>query len=213
MKTLFTLLACAAACTGAWGQSIALTGVLGDKALLVVAGSTPKWVAVGESYHEIKVLSVSSDQAVLDLRGQRFTRRVGDAQVSVAGNPPKLDGKTISLQADTGGHFTTAGRINKEAVQFTVDTGATAIAMSETEAERLGLKYKTGEPLRAATANGMVNGWRITLASVTIGDVVVYEVEAAVLPTVMPFVLLGNSFLSRFQMRQENGQMTLVKRF
>jgi aspartyl protease family protein len=29
----------------------------------------------------------------------------------------------------------------------------------------------------------------------------------------MPYVLLGNSFLSRFQMKRENDTMTLVKRY
>ena len=33
------------------------------------------------------------------------------------------------------------------------------------------------------------------------------------MPMGMPYILLGNSFLSRFQMTQENGTMTLKRRF
>jgi aspartyl protease family protein len=40
----------------------------------------------------------------------------------------------------------------------------------------------------------------------------VYNVEAAILPLPMPHILLGNSFLTRFQMRRENDRMTLDKR-
>ncbi len=40
-----------------------------------------------------------------------------------------------------------------------------------------------------------------------------HNVEAAVMPMGMPYILLGNSFLSRFQMKQENGTMTLQRRF
>ena len=64
-----------------------------------------------------------------------------------------------------------------------------------------------------STANGVVPGWRLQLASVRIGDVVVYDVDAIVSAGAMPYVLLGNSFLGRFQMTQNNGQMVLEKRY
>jgi len=38
-------------------------------------------------------------------------------------------------------------------------------------------------------------------------------VEAAVSPGSMPYVLLGNSFLNRFQMKRENDQMVLERRY
>ena len=64
-----------------------------------------------------------------------------------------------------------------------------------------------------ATANGVAQGWRLKLASVRVGDVEVYDVDAIVMPQAMPFVLLGNSFLTRFQMKRDNDQMTLDKRY
>jgi len=33
-----------------------------------------------------------------------------------------------------------------------------------------------------------------------------------VLPSTMPYMLLGNSFLDRFQMRRENDRLTLEKK-
>jgi aspartyl protease family protein len=50
------------------------------------------------------------------------------------------------------------------------------------------------------------------LDSVRIGDVEVFGVEAIVTPQPMPFVLLGNSFLTEFQMTRTNDQMVLEKR-
>jgi aspartyl protease family protein len=47
---------------------------------------------------------------------------------------------------------------------------------------------------------------------VRIGDVVVYDVQAVISPQSMPYVLLGNTFLNRFQMQRTNDQMTLEKR-
>ena len=45
-----------------------------------------------------------------------------------------------------------------------------------------------------------------------IGDVEVFGVNAMILPAEMPFVLLGNSFLSRFSMRRDSNVMKLEKR-
>ena len=48
--------------------------------------------------------------------------------------------------------------------------------------------------------------------SVRIGDVEIPNVQAVVVPGEMPFVLLGNSFLRRFQLRQENDVLRLQRR-
>jgi aspartyl protease family protein len=53
----------------------------------------------------------------------------------------------------------------------------------------------------------------VKLGSVRIGDVEIYDVDASVLHAGMPYVLLGNSFLGRFQMRRDNDQMVLERRY
>jgi aspartyl protease family protein len=202
---------------GAHAQSVALAGMLGSKALLVVNGGAPKSVAAGETHLDVKVISTSGDQAVLELNGKRHTLRVGDAPVSVGagggsgGGAGK--GNRIVLSAGSGGHFMTPGQINGKAAQFLVDTGATAISMTVADAERIGVDYKSGQRIQLSTANGVVQGWRTMLSSVRVGDVEVFNVDAVVAARDMPFMLLGNSFLTRFQMIRENDQMTLVKRF
>ena len=57
------------------------------------------------------------------------------------------------------------------------------------------------------------NGHRIQLDSVRGGEAQIFGVSAIVLPQPMPSVLLGNSFLNRFQMQKNNDQLTLEKRF
>jgi len=200
--------------SSAQAQSVALAGMLGSKALLVVDGSAPKTVAAGETHQSVKVISTSADQAVIEQSGKRHTLRVGEAPVSMGGSGASAGrGTRIVLTESGGGHFMTAGQINGRAVQFMVDTGATSIGMSVADAERAGIAYKTGQPVRMSTANGTTEGFRITLNSVRVGDVEVYDVAAVVTPQSMPFLLLGNSFLSRFQMRRENNLMTLDKRY
>ena len=49
----------------AWGQNVALTGVMGQRALLVIDGGTPAVVAPGETREGVRLISVSGDVAVL----------------------------------------------------------------------------------------------------------------------------------------------------
>lgn len=191
-------------------ESVALAGMLGGKALLVVNGTAPKTVAAGQTHQGVKVISTSGDQAVIEQSGKRQTLRVGQAPVSMGASGR---GSRIVLTQSSGGHFMTAGQINGRAVQFMVDTGATSIAMSTQDAERAGISYKNGQAVQISTANGITQGFRIKLDSVRVGDVDVYAVDAVVTPQPMPYVLLGNSFLTRFQMRRDNQQMTLERRY
>ena len=210
--TAFLTTLCLAFCGLAHAQSVALSGMLGGKALLIVDGGPPKTVAVGDTHKGVKVVSTQGDEAVLEIEGKRHTVRVGEAPASVGGGGAQ-GGSRIVLSAGQGGHYFTQGQINDRTVQFVVDTGATSIAISSADADRIGLKYKSGEMIRMSTANGIIPGWRMQLASVRVGDVVVYGVEAIVSSGSMPYVLLGNSFLSRFQTTTNNGQMVLEKRF
>jgi aspartyl protease family protein len=199
---------------GANAQSVALAGMLGSKALLIVDGGTPKSVGAGEAHQGVKVVSTSGDQAVIEQDGKRRTVRVGDAPVSLGGAGASAGrGTRIVINESSGGHFMTPGQINGRSVQFMVDTGATSIAMSLQDAERAGIAYKNGQKIRISTANGQSDGYLIKLNTVRIGDVEVFDVDAVVTPQPMPYLLLGNSFLSRFQMRRENTLMTLDKRY
>jgi aspartyl protease family protein len=212
MRTALLALALLA-CAPAWAQSVALQGMMGNRALLIVDGTPPKPVAPGDSHKGVKVVSTGGDQAVVEIDGKRHTLRVGEAPASVGGGGSGPAGDKIVLTAGSGGHFLTEGSINGRAAYFIVDTGATSIAMGAADAERLGIDYKSGQPVRMGTANGVAQGWRVMLGTVRIRDVEVRNVEAVVGQAPMPYILLGNSFLNRFQMRRENDLMVLERRY
>lgn len=195
-----------------WGQAVALTGIMGGKALLVIDGGNPKLVSPGESFQGVRVVSTEANSAVLEVAGQRRNLRVGGHPVSVGQPVLEASGLRIVLTASADGHFVTQGSINSRPAQFMVDTGATAIGIGRPDAERMGLKYREGQPVMMETANGTTQGWRIKLASVKLNDVEVREVDAIVTSNAMPYVLLGNTFLARFQMTRDSSQMVLVKR-
>ena len=207
-------LAGAVACGTATAQTVSLSGSLGDKAVLIIDGA-PRTLATGQTVQGVRLLSVTGNDAVVEIKGKRVALTLGGAQVDLGAARDGRDesaGQQIVLSAGSGGHFVSSGSINGRAVRFLVDTGATFISMSQTEAQNLGLDYRSGQRSWANTANGPVQVYRVSLASVRLGDVQVYNVDATVVPMPMEFILLGNSFLTRFQMKRENEIMTLIKR-
>lgn len=207
---LVACLACLAigSATAVQAANVALAGVLGSKALLVVSGNAPRAVAPGESHLGIKLISVSGDGAVVEFDGQRQNLRLG-APVSVGGIGTSL---RVVLTPDSQGHYMQQGQINGRTTTFMVDTGASTIAMGQADAERMGLDFRKGRSVGVRTANGTTQGWYIKLNSVRLGGIELFGVDAVVTPQAMPFVLLGNSFLSEVQMTRNAQQMVLEKR-
>lgn len=126
-------------------QSVALSGVLGSKALLVIDGGTPRALAAGDSLQDVRVLQVSGDTAEVEIKGRRQTLRLGEAPISLGGRgaaagDPAL-GRRVVLKADNRGHFIERGQINGKTMVYMVDTGASSVAIGRPDAERMGLPF------------------------------------------------------------------------
>jgi aspartyl protease family protein len=196
------------ACGLSAAQGVVLSGRMGARALLVVDGQ-PRAVAVGETVAGVRLLRWAGDAAEVERAGVRYTLREGATPVQLGAAAAPGAGREVVLTAGPGGHFTAAGRINGKQVRFMVDTGATLISMGRDDAERLGLDLASARRGVSQTANGPVQIAIVTLDSVRLGDVELFNVGAAVMPQPMPVILLGNSFLSRLQMRRDNDVMRL----
>jgi aspartyl protease family protein len=132
------------------------------------------------------------------------------AQVAVADAPALA--RSLSIPTDRRGHFRTEGRIDGQRINFMVDTGASMVALNETSAARFGLRPSRADYTAiVTTANGTVKGARARLARVELGDLIVHDVDALVLPDdALSENLLGLSFLSKLKrFAYANGQMVL----
>jgi len=110
--------------SGAVAQTVSMGGSLGSNALLVIDGKA-RTVAIGATVDGIRLISVTGNEAVVELKGKRVLLRLGDAQVNLGGKASEGGGKQIVLTAQGGGHFHANGAINGQSVRFMVDTGAT----------------------------------------------------------------------------------------
>ena len=197
--------------TAVQAQSVAMTGVMGSKALLVINGGPPKALGADQSHQGVRLISVQGEQATIEYQGQRQTVRMGASPISI-GQTSSLGQRKVVLRADNQGHFRGNGFINNKAMHYMVDTGASVIGIGLTDAQRLHLDYSKGERVTLRTANGNTQGWRVKLDSVRVGDITLHGIHAVVSPQPMPHVLLGNSFLSQLHMTRQGNEMVLERR-
>ena len=94
---------------------------------------------------------------------------------------------------------------------FLVDTGASHIALRESDAARLGIRpIPRDYTVKVNTANGVAVAARVELRTVEIGGIVVRDLSAIVLPDeALGANLLGMSFLSRVRWTHERGKLVL----
>ena len=193
-------------------MEVTVIGLFTGKAVVVVDRGAPRTLAAGPRTPE-GVLLVSSDSrsATLEIDGKRQVLEMGQHAESAA-----LTGalSSVTIAADGNGHFTAEGQVNGAHVRFLVDTGATLVTLSASEAKRLGIDYRRGQQAVSQTANGRVLVYRVRLDSVTVGGMTIRDVDAVVNDAPgMEVSLLGMSFLNRTEMRREGANLTLTKRY
>jgi aspartyl protease family protein len=198
--------------TQAYALDISVVGVFPGKAVLVVDGGLPKTYSAGDKINDdTKLIATDGSSATFLIDGKRETIALGQHVAKAGGSAESK--RSVTLQADSQGHFVTLGQINGSTVEMIVDTGATNVALPAAEAARIGLPYKRGRRGMSNTANGVVPIYLIKLDSVRIGDIVLHNVEASIHESPLPITLLGMSFLNRTDMRREGNRMTLTKRY
>ncbi len=202
-------LALALAAVPAGAADVSFVGVIGDKAaILVIDGGAPRTVKVGQTLGAVTVVSVERERAVIEIAGARRTLLRGQHYQS--GDSER---QSTVLAADERGHFFAEGAINNRPIRFVVDTGATVVALPASEATRLGLEYRKGQPGTTRTAGGVVPVYRLTLDTVKVGGIELHAVDALVIEQGLDVALLGMSFLSRVEMKNQGQTMILMRRF
>ncbi len=198
-------------CACAQAADISVLGLFSGKALLVIDGAPPKTYSSGDKLADgLTLVAADSSGAIIDDHGKRSVLALG--QYVGNGNASSGQG-SVTLEADSMGHFVANGQINGIGVRMLVDTGASLVAIPGSEALRISLDYRKGRMINISTANGNSVGYRVRIDKIRIGDLEVFQVDAVVQENGLPFILLGNSFLNRCDMQRNAQQLKLTKRF
>ena len=127
--------------------------------------------------------------------------------------PTKDAPHSVRLRKKTNGQFVARAEVNGEALDFLIDTGASAVILRSADAERAGvdtaaLAFTT--PIE--TANGPTLAASVQIRSITIGAIRVDHVEALVAkPGSLNESLLGITFLRRLRSYELSGDFLTLR--
>ena len=194
-----------------YATDINVAGLFKDRAMVSINAGKPRVLSVGDTEQGVRLLSANAQSAVFEVDGKRRVLSMGETFSGGGGGGAK---PSVRLSADARGHFLTTGTINGRSISFVVDTGATSVAISTQDAERLGVDYRNGQRSAVSTANGVVSAYRVMFNNIRIGAISLNMVPGMVVEGAgLPIGLLGMSFLNQTNMQREGSMMTLTQRY
>ncbi|MES9897435.1 MAG: TIGR02281 family clan AA aspartic protease [Sedimenticola sp.] len=191
-------------------DKIKVMALFPGKAMVEIDG-TRRFLRQGQPSPEgVLLVSATAKEAVIEVDGRQERYGLGS---QFGGSFAKRQVAEVKIVRNASGAFITTGSINGRLTEMVVDTGATLVAMSETEARRLGIQYRLhGERTMVQTASGTAAAHYVTLDKVQVGEISLQQVKAVVVAGTSPkTVLLGMSFLKRLDM-ENSGELLMLRR-
>jgi aspartyl protease family protein len=134
-----------------------------------------------------------------------------EARVAALGAPqasPTADG----VPKGSDGHYWAQGEVNGARVRFLVDTGATEVALTAQDAQRLGIDVaRLDYRANVLTATGSTRAAAVRLPSVTVAGARIENVDALVIEKGLDASLLGMSYLGRLSSFQGTPQALFLR--
>ncbi len=191
---------------------ITVVGLFKDTAIVVIDGTRRLLRSGDVSPEGITLISATSTEAVLEIDGEQKRYALGGQIGSSYARPEQA---TVRIWPTPDRMYAVLGSINGYPVDFIVDTGATLVSLSARQARRLGIDYRVvGTPGQSSTASGIDKIYVINLDRVKVGDIELRNVQGAVHDgDFPPATLLGMSFLSRLNIRQDGQVLELRKKY
>ncbi|HEY7776665.1 MAG TPA: TIGR02281 family clan AA aspartic protease, partial [Kineobactrum sp.] len=164
----------------------------------------------GDSHEGVKLISADATVALLEINGER--RRLGlHRNITTSYQAPEQ--RRLDIPRNDRMQYITTALINGNSVRVMVDTGANVVAINSSQAEAMGIDYKTaGTPSKLETASSVIDAWTINLAVVEVGGMRVENVRASVIEGSYPSTpLLGMTYLQHVELRESNGVLSLSR--
>lgn len=119
---------------------------------------------------------------------------------------------SASIHKSKDGHFWASGDVGGASVRFLVDTGATEVALTPADAERLGFRpFDLDYGRRVITAGGASRAAAVTLSSVSVDGARLEDVDALVVERGLDVSLLGMSYLGRLARFEANREALVLQ--
>lgn len=155
--------------------------------------------------------------AVVLVFGYTFYQEIETAAVDarselIPGYPSEVNASEMVLTENREGDFFAIGDVNGTPVNFLIDTGSSDIVLSPADAERIGVDLSQLRFDRTSeTANGQGRGAALTVDSLTIGPVKLFNVPVSINRAKMSASLLGMTFLKRMKSFEMRGRKLYLR--
>jgi aspartyl protease family protein len=122
-------------------------------------------------------------------------------------------GRTVEIARGSGGSFAVATQVNGARVAMVLDTGATAVVLTQEAAKAAGLPLEVlNYSVNVDTANGRTRAAPVTPDRVSVGAITERAVPALIAqPGQLRTNLLGMSFLNRLESWEVRGDRLLMR--
>lgn len=120
----------------------------------------------------------------------------------------------VSLRQAQDGHFYVWAQANRQDIRFVVDTGASMVVLRAEDARKLAIDFDDlSFSMPVSTANGNTTAAPIQLSQLSVGEIVMRDIEAVVMrPGQVSTSLLGMTFLGRLSAYSFAGDELVMRR-
>jgi aspartyl protease family protein len=119
--------------------------------------------------------------------------------------------ETVLLRHEDG-HFYADAMVNGQLIHFLVDTGASMIALTASDAQKIGMNFSPNEfEVVGRGASGDVLGKQVTFHHVTLDNKEAWDLHGAVLADGLGVSLLGQNFLAQVGTVEIKGDQMILR--
>jgi aspartyl protease family protein len=131
----------------------------------------------------------------------------------VPGRAAVRTARTVDIVRGRNGDFQVAAQVNGVRIAMVLDTGASAVVLTQEAAKAAGLPLEVlSYTVSVDTANGRTRAAAVTLDRVAVGDIVERQVSALIAqPGQLRTNLLGMSFLNRLESWEVRGDKLVMR--
>ncbi|MBM3528989.1 MAG: TIGR02281 family clan AA aspartic protease [Alphaproteobacteria bacterium] len=129
------------------------------------------------------------------------------------GRAAQRSARMVEIVRGRAGDFQVAAQVNGQRIAMVLDTGASAVVLTQEAAKAAGLPLEVlSYSVNVDTANGRTRAAAVTIDRITVGDIEERRVPALVAqPGQLRVSLLGMSFLSRLEGWEVRGDKLVMR--
>ena len=164
----------------------------------------------------IAVTALNNPSLVKSILGQDTASHEPTAKIEPAAQTLQTQtpqsASVVSIPKSLDGHFWTEARVNYGYINFLVDTGASVIALTPSDAEIAGIRlHEVNYNGTVSTAGGDVPAAYITLDNVSVGHITLRNIKAVIIKDGLTQSLLGMSYLGGLQKVEANPDLLTLR--